>query len=121
MELAGRAVLLTGGRRMGNAVAHVLAARGADVALAYNHSRDEAEAAAAAVAAAGRRAVVLQADVTRDADCESLVARAATAFGRLDVLVHMASVYVRAPFDRLTVQDLDLALAVEVRAAFLCA
>src|SRR5262245_10081460 len=121
MELAGRAVLLTGGKRMGAAIAQALAARDADVALAYHRSRAEAEAAARAVGALGRRGVALQADLTRDADCESLVARAGEAFGRLDVLVHMASVYVRTPFAQLTVRDVDLALAVELRAAFLCA
>jgi NAD(P)-dependent dehydrogenase (short-subunit alcohol dehydrogenase family) len=121
MELAGRAALVTGGRRMGVAVAHALATRGADVALAYNRSRDEAEAAAATARGLGRRAVALQADLTRDADCETLVARAAESLGRLDVLVHMASVYVRAPFDRLDVRELDRALGVEVRAGFLCA
>jgi len=121
MELAGRAALVTGGRRMGVAVAHALATRGADVALTYNRSRDEAEAAAATARGLGRRAVALQADLTRDADCEALVTRVAETLGRLDVLVHMASVYVRAPFDQLAVRELDRALGVEVRAGFLCA
>ena len=65
MDLSGRAVLITGGKRIGAAVASALAAGGADVALSYNRSRADAEHAAAAVEAAGRRAVVTQADLTR--------------------------------------------------------
>jgi len=50
--------LITGGKRIGATVAATLAARGADVALAYRGSREEAEATAAAVTALGRRALV---------------------------------------------------------------
>jgi NAD(P)-dependent dehydrogenase (short-subunit alcohol dehydrogenase family) len=42
-------------------------------------------------------------------------------FGRLDILVHMASVYVKRPFDELTLADWDGAMLVDLRAAFLCA
>ena len=49
------------------------------------------------------------------------MATAADALGRLDVLVNMASLYRSRPFDELTVEDWDRSLAVDVRAAFLCA
>jgi hypothetical protein len=52
MDLKDRAVLITGGKRIGGVVATTVAARGADVALSYRGSRDEAEQAAAAVSAA---------------------------------------------------------------------
>ena len=58
MDLAGRAVLITGGRRIGAVIAQTLAERGMDVALSYNRSRVEADATAASVTAAGRRAHV---------------------------------------------------------------
>ena len=64
-----RAALVTGTRRIGGAIARALAADGYDVAVAYRESRAEAEAAAAAVRAAGRRAVVLQADLADPAAC----------------------------------------------------
>ena len=65
MELANRAALITGGKRIGAAVARALAARGMDVALAYNRSRDEAEAVAAVVRGLVRRGFVIQAVLRR--------------------------------------------------------
>jgi NAD(P)-dependent dehydrogenase (short-subunit alcohol dehydrogenase family) len=58
MDLSGRVVLITGGKRMGLAVASAFAVGGADVALAYNRSRADAEQAAVAVEAVGRRAIL---------------------------------------------------------------
>ena len=56
MDLQGKAALITGGTRMGDAVAAVLAEGGADVAFTYRMSPDAAERAAAVVRARGRRA-----------------------------------------------------------------
>ena len=121
MKLAGRVVLITGGKRIGAAVASALAADGADVALSYNRSRADTETAAAAVEALGRRAVVLQADLSQSDDCARLVNGSAAALGRLDILVNMASVYARTAYDELTERDWDRGLAVDLKAAFLCA
>src|SRR5690349_16802613 len=97
--MKGGAALITGGKRIGAAMARALANAGMDVALSYNRSRAEAEAAAADVVAAGRRAHVSAADLGNPADCRALVDGAAAAFGRLDVLINMASVYTSVPFD----------------------
>ncbi|HJO37065.1 MAG: SDR family oxidoreductase [Vicinamibacterales bacterium] len=121
MQLVGRAALVTGGKRIGAAVAEALAEGGADVALSFNRSRDEAERAAEAVRARGRKAFIAPADLSDPSACDQLVRDAVAALGRLDVLVHMASVYVKTPFDELTVEDWDRALAVDLRGAFLCA
>jgi NAD(P)-dependent dehydrogenase (short-subunit alcohol dehydrogenase family) len=121
MNLANRAVLITGGRRIGAAVAAALAARGADVAMSYHRSRDDVEATAAGIRAGGRRAVVIAADLSRPQDCDRLVAEAAAGLGRLDVLVSMASRYVSTPLDELTLEDWDATVNVDLRAAFLCA
>jgi NAD(P)-dependent dehydrogenase (short-subunit alcohol dehydrogenase family) len=121
MILTDKVALVTGGRRIGLVVARELAARGADVALSYARSRAEAEEAAALVRAAGRRATIVQADLSEPAACASLVQRAADDLGRLDILINMASVYVRRAFADLTVADWNAALDVDLRAAFLCA
>ena len=121
MDLAGRVALVTGGRRIGAVVAAELARGGADVALAYRHSRGEAEETADAARAFGRRALVVQTDV-RDPDaCERLVDETVDALGRLDILVNMASVYVPKPLDDLTVDDWSAQLDVDLRGAWLCA
>jgi NAD(P)-dependent dehydrogenase (short-subunit alcohol dehydrogenase family) len=120
MDLAGKAALVTGGKRMGPAVAGLLASRGADVALTYNRSAADAEAAAAVVRANGRRAVLLHRDLSDPIACASAVNEAAASFGRLDVLVNMASVYVEIDLDRMTVADFQRPLDIDLRSAFLC-
>ena len=90
---------MTGGARMGEAVAAVLADGGADVAFTYRMSADAAEQAAAAVKARGRRALTLHANLGDPLECRTAVNEAAAAFGRLDILVNMASLYAHVPFD----------------------
>ncbi len=121
MTIQDRVALVTGGRRIGAVVAAELAARGAHVAVAYNRSAEEAEQTAAAVRAKGRRAAVLQADLSKADDCRALVDRTASELGRLDVLVNMASVYASKPFADLVPADLDASLAIDLRASFACA
>ena len=100
MELSDKAVLITGGKRIGAAIATELAARGMHVALAYNRSRAEAESVAkrdrgvrAARGAARRRTC------RRRRVVGALVEQAVSSLGRLDVLVNMASVYSVVPFE----------------------
>jgi NAD(P)-dependent dehydrogenase (short-subunit alcohol dehydrogenase family) len=121
VDLTAKGALVTGGRRIGQVVAEELARRGSDVALSYAHSLGAANEAAALVRAAGRRAVVLQSDLSTIEGCHTLVARAVEALGRIDILINMASVYERKPFDDLDPADWQRPLDVDLRAAFLCA
>jgi NAD(P)-dependent dehydrogenase (short-subunit alcohol dehydrogenase family) len=121
MELNDRVALITGGRRIGAVVATEVARRGADVALVYRASRAEADETAAAVRGLERRALVLQADLAAPDACERVVDDTVAAFGRLDVLVNMASLYGAKPFDEIDLADWDAHLAVDLRAAWLCA
>src|SRR5918993_533835 len=77
MERSGRAALITGGKRIGAAVARAFAAAGMDVALSYNTSRAEADAAAADIVFAGRRAYVARANLATPEECRALVEGAA--------------------------------------------
>lgn len=120
MEITGRGVVITGGKRIGADVALALASRGADVALVFNRSRAEADAAAAAIVALGRRAFVLHADLADPVSCRRVIDDAASSLGRLDVLVNMASVYESRPLADLTVEDWNRSLEIDLRAAHLC-
>jgi len=115
------AALITGGKRIGAVIAQALAAGGMDVALSYNASRTEAEAAAAAITAAGRRAHIVRANLSNPDDCRALVDEAASTFGRLDVLINMASVYSAVPFDDVDEATWNRVVDVDLRGAFLCA
>ena len=119
MTLTDRVVLLTGARRVGAAVAEAVAARGADVAITYNRSRDDAEATAKSVRTAGRRALVVQADVSKEDACDALIRDVEREFGRLDVLLNMASLYQSVPFNDLTPKEFDRQLGVDLRGSFL--
>jgi NAD(P)-dependent dehydrogenase (short-subunit alcohol dehydrogenase family) len=120
MDLTGRAALITGGRRIGAAIALELARRGMDVALSYNRSRLEADATAATIGAAGRRAHVVSANLGKPEECRALVDGAAEAFGRLDVLINMASVYAAVPFDAMDETTWHNVVDIDLRATFLC-
>lgn len=119
MELTNRVVLITGGKRIGQVVARALARRGADVALSYRGSRDEAEQTAADVRAEGRRAAVIAADVGKADDCAALVAAVVAQLGRIDVVINMASIYAAKDFDATTEQDWQRNLDINLRSVFL--
>ena len=121
MELTNRVALITGGKRVGAVVATELARRGVDLALVYHTSKTEADETAEEARSLGRRAVVLRADLQLAEDCQRVISEAVDHLGRLDVLVNMASVYRARPFDDLEVADWDASLAVDLRAAWLCA
>jgi len=120
MTLTDRVVLITGARRIGAVVAEQLATRGADVVLAFNRSKAEADQAVEEVRRLGRRAEAVQADIADAAGCRRLVDGVAASFGRLDVLINMASVYVHRDFAAMTDADWERALAVDLRGAFAC-
>lgn len=121
MDLRDRVVVITGGKRIGRVVAQELAHRGVDLVLSYRGSKAEAEATAADVSARGRRAIAVAADVSTALDCGNLLAATLDAFGRVDGLVNMASVYGSTPFDGLTEAWWDKDLTVNLKSAYLCA
>ena len=120
MDLSNRVVLVTGGKRIGAVVAIEMAKCGADIGLCYNRSRAEADRTAESVKALGRRVFVRQANLTNASDCEAFVNESASALGRIDILVNMASIYVSKPLSELTIAEYDENIAVDMRSAFIC-
>ena len=121
MELTNTVALITGGKRIGLVVARELAARGVDIAAAYARSKTEAEQMAGEVRSANRRAAVFQADLSQPEAAAALVQSVVDTFGRIDILINMASIYEQKAFADLTAADWDRSLDVDLRAAFLCA
>ena len=91
MKLAGKTAIVTGGGRdIGRAVAIKLASEGANVAINYFSSSTGADQAVAEIEAKGGKAIAVQGDLNNQADVETLVSAAVTAFGGVDVLVNNA-------------------------------
>jgi NAD(P)-dependent dehydrogenase (short-subunit alcohol dehydrogenase family) len=111
------AVLVTGAaKRLGRAIALKLAADGYDVAIHYRSSKAEADAVAAEVTRFGRRAVLIDGDLSNEADVATLVPRAAAAFGHLTALVNSASVFEDDRVETATRESWDKHLNTNLRA-----
>jgi 3-oxoacyl-[acyl-carrier protein] reductase len=90
-DLAGKAVLITGGSTgIGAAVALGFAAQGTRVAIGYHSSEKEAQALAGDIKAAGGEAVAVQGDVADPKACAQIVAETTARFGGLDGLINNA-------------------------------
>lgn len=120
MHLDDRAVLITGGKRIGAAIAQDLARRGMHVALSYNRSQAEAHDVAALAQSLGRKGAALHANLTAPGACAGLVDRAVQALGRLDVLINMASVYAVVDLNDTDERLWDSVVDVDLKASFLC-
>ena len=121
MELKGKVALVTGAaRRVGRAIALAMARAGADVAVHYNRSAAQAQAAAEEIRALGVAAEAIQADLAEPEHIESMFSAVGKRFGRLDVLVNNAAVFDRTPIETLTAEQWDAEMAVNARAAALC-
>ena len=91
-RLAGKKTIVTGGDSgIGRAVALAFAREGADVLIAYLDEHDDADATKALVEAEGRQAVLVAGDLSQPDHCRTVIAQAAEAFGRIDVLVNNAA------------------------------
>ena len=120
--LVGQVALVTGGaRRIGRSIALRLAAEGADIVVNYSTSKAEAEGVVREIQGAGRRAVSLQADVSRRADVQKLFSAAEEEFGRLDILVNNAGMFFAAKFEELTDEQWDRIMNTNLKSQFLCA
>lgn len=122
MRLAGRVALVTGSSSgIGRGVALAFASEGADVVINHPAAAETAaaEQVAAAVRQAGRRALIVRADVSQEAEVERLVAAARDAFGHIDILVNNAGIAAAAAVHEMTTETWDRVLGVHLRGTFM--
>jgi pteridine reductase len=110
----------SGKRRVGNAVATALAARGYAIALHYNSSADEAQQTVVRLNEQGTRASAFQADVADESQVDRLFEQTLGHFGRLDVVVTAAAVWERRPLEETTAEDVRRQFDVNTLGTFLC-
>jgi NAD(P)-dependent dehydrogenase (short-subunit alcohol dehydrogenase family) len=119
VRLEGAAALVTGaGRRIGQAIAVGLAEAGCDVAVHFHGSADGAKETARAVTQTGRRAELLQADLSDAVAARNLPDQAARVFKRLDVVINSAAIMVREPVEDVTPESWDATIDLNLRAMF---
>lgn len=121
MLVDGRIALVTGASRgIGRAVALALAAEGADVAVNYAGSEKAAQEVAEEIRAMGRRALVVQADVS-DADAvQQMVAAVVKEFGRIDILVNNAGITRDGLLMRMKDEDWEAVLKTNLTGVYNC-
>ncbi|HTP76486.1 MAG TPA: SDR family oxidoreductase [Rhizomicrobium sp.] len=120
-SLAGRNAVVTGGSRgIGRAIAIGLAQAGSDVVLTYREKRGEADAVAEDIRALGRRAAAYAMDVT-DRASVATVAREASRFGKISILVNNAGINKPTDFDKIVDDDWDTILDTNLKGPFVCA
>ena len=121
MPLAGRVARVTGaGSGIGEATARRFAAEGA-IVVVNDVDGERARAVATAIQKDGGQALAVVANVTRRDEVETLVGRAVTEFGRLDVLINNAGINRDAMSHKMTEEQWDQVLAVNLKGTFLCA
>jgi glucose 1-dehydrogenase len=127
--LKGKNLLVTGGSSgIGQAIAVRFAAHGANVAINYLTTPDEAAGTEEQVHACvrkvrqhGVRDVLVQGDVSCEDDVVRMVGEATEHLGGLDILVNNAGIQLSRPSEELASADFDKVLAVNLRGSFLCA
>jgi 3-oxoacyl-[acyl-carrier protein] reductase len=119
-DFAGKVALVTGASiGIGRATALALARHGADVALGYHQDAAGAEETRQAVEALGRRALVVQADVSDLAQVEAMVGEVQAGLGPVDVLVNNAGWAYLQEMDAITLEDWNRVIAVNLTSVFL--
>jgi glucose 1-dehydrogenase len=119
MRLEGKNALITGGSSgIGRAIALAFGNEGANVAVNYRKSVDEANEVVAALQKLGRKSVALQADVGTVADVQGIVGKTVEAFGRIDILVCSAGLEIREPFLEVSEQHYDTVLNVNLKGTY---
>jgi 3-oxoacyl-[acyl-carrier protein] reductase len=117
--LEGKVAIVTGGTRgIGRAIVLDLAANGADVALNYRQSADLAQELAETVRGIGRRALIVQADVSSFADAQAMAQKVLDEFGRLDILVNNAGVNWDGVVWKMTEEQWDRVIEVDLKGTF---
>jgi glucose 1-dehydrogenase len=120
--LSGQAALVTGANSgIGKAVALGLARAGADVAINFVADPAAADAVAEEITALGRRAITVKADVSREDEVAAMFAQAVDAFGALHIVVSNAGLQRDAPFERMTLDQWNTVIGVNLTGQFLCA
>jgi len=119
--LTGQPALVTGGNSgIGRAVALGLAQAGADVVVNYVTHPEAAAEVVHRIEAMGRKAIAIQADVSKEDEVNAMFVAAIERFGTLHIVVSNAGLQRDAPFNEMTLEQWNTVIAVNLTGQFLC-
>jgi NAD(P)-dependent dehydrogenase (short-subunit alcohol dehydrogenase family) len=112
-------VVVTGGSRgLGRAIAEELAGGGAKVVVNYSRSKEPAEEVVNQISESGGEAIAVQADVSDAEQAQKLIDQALERFNRVDVLINNAGINIDHTLRKLSVEDWDKVIQVDLNSAF---
>ncbi len=121
MLLQGKVALVTGGSRgIGRATCLLLAQNGADIAINYAGNQKAAQEVYDAVVAMGRKALLVQADVSDGQKVQEMIEKTINELGRLDILVNNAGITKDNLLMRMKDEDWDIVIATNLKGVYNC-
>jgi 3-oxoacyl-[acyl-carrier protein] reductase len=118
-QLQNKVVFVTGGSRgIGAGIARRMAAEGADVVITYVRNAAKAQQVVNDITNGGQRALAIAADSADPRQITAGIQQAIAEFGKIDVLVNNAGVFVAKPFGEFTMEEFNNTMDVNVRAVF---
>lgn len=121
MQLKGKTAIVTGGSRgIGRSIALELASKGANVAVTCTKSIESAEAVVREIEAMGVAGMAVKADASKGEEVENLVSEVLNKFGSIDILVNNAGITRDNLIIRMTEQEFDEVININLKGAFIC-
>lgn len=117
-SLKGKTVWITGGKRIGQEVAAVLAELGADLVLSYRNSKEEAKETAEKIKKFKSKVLLVECDVSSRESVKFAVEQIKKEFGKLDIFVLLASIFKPAKLDEVNESDWDVNFSTHIKGAF---
>jgi len=120
LSLEGKVALITGGARgIGKEIALLFAKQGANIAIC-DVELQEAQKTASQIQGLGRESMVFKADVTDSANVQDMVDKILDKFKKLDILINNAGITKDNLILRMSEEDWDKVIAVNLKGAFIC-
>lgn len=120
-RLQNQTAIVTGAESgIGKAIAIQLAGEGANVVVNYIANKDEAQNVADTAKNAGGEAIIFKADVSKEDQVKEMFNKTIETFGRLDILINNAGIQKDAPIDKMTLEDWQKVIDVNLTGYFLC-
>ncbi len=121
-KLQDKVALVTGAaKRIGKGIAFALAEEGANIAITYRDSADEARETVRELEDFGIRAAAFHANLRQPKSIQSAIAQVADHFGRLDILINNAGLFETAALEKISVEQWDAMFETNTRGPFLTA